>query len=383
MMVLHIITGLGDGGAEAVLHRLVTHDSEDKHQVISLTDEGKYGALLRERGVEVMALGMPRGRLTLRGLVKLWRAVRAAQPDVVQTWMYHADLVGSVVARLAGSPVVWGIHNTTLEPGQSSRVTIAVARLCAWISRWVPQRVVACAQAAVRVHAALGYDPDRMVVIPNGYDLARFQPDAAARERWRTEWQIPPEVPLIGMVARLDPYKDHANLITALARVRRAGMIFRAVLVGSGVTPDNPSLAAQIREAGLAEDVLLVGAQRDIPGLMAALDMHVLSSTAEAFPNVLAEAMACGTPCVTTNVGDAAAIVGETGWVVPPRNPSALAAAIQQAIGAMADRTAWRARQQACRARIEQQYGIDAMVQRYRVVWAVAVQSEGSAPFAA
>ncbi|TSE29269.1 glycosyltransferase [Tepidimonas taiwanensis] len=379
MNVLHVITGLGDGGAEAVLFRLIAHDREDKHQVVSLTDEGKYGALLRERGVEVAALGMPRGWLTLRGLVKLWRTIHAAQSDVVQTWMYHADLVGGMLARLAGIPVVWGIHNTTLEPGQSSRVTIAVARLCARLSRWVPRRIVACAQAAVRVHAAMGYDPDRMVVISNGYDLTRFQPDAAARERWRATWKIPPGVPLIGMVARWDPYKDHANLLAALAAVRRAGVAFQAVLVGSGVTPDNPCLTAQIREAGLSGDVLLVGPQRDIPGVMAALDVHVLSSAAEAFPNVLAEAMACGTPCVTTDVGDAAAIVGETGWVVPPRDASALAAVIQQAIGAMADRAAWRARQQACRARITEHYGIDAMVQRYRAVWAVAAQGKGGA----
>ncbi len=181
------------------------------------------------------------------------------------------------------------------------------------------------------------------------------------------------------MVARWDPYKDHANLLAALAAVRRAGVAFQAVLVGSGVTPDNPCLTAQIREAGLSGDVLLVGPQRDIPGVMAALDVHVLSSAAEAFPNVLAEAMACGTPCVTTDVGDAAAIVGETGWVVPPRDASALAAVIQQAIGAMADRAAWRARQQACRARITEHYGIDAMVQRYRAVWAVAAQGKGGA----
>ncbi|MBX6334886.1 glycosyltransferase, partial [Candidatus Saccharibacteria bacterium] len=179
MRLLHIITGLNDGGAEAVLYRLIMHDQDNEHGVVSLTGAGKYGPLLRAAGVPVWTLEMPRGRLTTRGLYTLWRLLRTQRPDVVQTWMYHADLVGGMLARLAGTPVVWGIRNTTLEPGKSTRSTLWVARACARLSRWVPRRIVACAQAAVQVHAALGYDAARMMVIPNGYDLARFAPDGA------------------------------------------------------------------------------------------------------------------------------------------------------------------------------------------------------------
>ena len=373
MKVLHVITGLGDGGAEAVLHRLITHDPHDEHQVVSLTGLGKYGPLLAERGVAVTALNMPRGRLTWAGVRGLWRAVRQARPDVIQTWMYHADLLGGVAGRLAGVPVVWGVHNTTLEPGRSSRGTIIVARACGWLSRWAPRRIVVCAQAAVGVHAALGYDRARMVVIPNGYDLARFRPDGEARARLRREWAVPDDVPLLGMVARFDPYKDHPNLIAALGRLRQAGHVFRTVLVGTGVDAGNAALAQAVRSAGLHEEVRLLGPRADIPAVMNALDVHVLSSSAEAFPNVLAEAMACGTPCVTTDVGDAVAIVGETGWVAPPRDAAALAGALEQALHAWRDAPVWRARQRACRQRIEQRCSIEAMVQRYRSVWEEAV----------
>ncbi|TSE18223.1 putative glycosyltransferase EpsF [Tepidimonas alkaliphilus] len=374
MKVLHVITGLGDGGAEAVLHRLITHDPHDEHQVVSLTGLGKYGPLLAERGVAVTALHMPRGRLTWVGLRGLWRAVRQARPHVIQTWMYHADLLGGVAGRLAGAPVVWGVRNTTLEPGRSSRGTIVVARLCGWLSRRVPQRIVACAQAAVQVHAALGYDRARMVVIPNGYDLARFRPDTEARARLRCEWGVPDDVPLLGMVARFDPQKDHPNLIAALGRLRQAGHGFRVVLVGTGVDAGNAALAQAVSSAGLQEEVRLLGPRADIPAVMNALDVHVLSSAyGEAFPNVLAEAMACGTPCVTTDVGDAAQIVGETGWVAPPRDAAALAGALEHALHAWRDAPGWRARQQVCRQRIEQRYSIEAMVQRYRSVWEEAV----------
>lgn len=369
MRVLHIITGLADGGAEAVLHRLITHDPQDEHHVVSLTGHGKYGPLLADAGVAVTALHMPRGRLTWHALRSLWRTLRQVRPDVVQTWMYHADLLGGVAASAQRLPVVWGIHNTTLEPGRSSRATMWVARACAGLSRRVPARIVACAEAAVRVHAALGYDEGRMVVIPNGYDLSRFRPDAPARARLRAVWGVANVVPLIGMVARFDPYKDHQNLLAALGILRQRGLAFRAVLIGTGVDDGNAALKAAIATEGLDGNVRLLGPMTDIPAVMNALDVHVLSSSAEAFPNVLAEAMACGTPCVATDVGDAALIVGEAGWVVPPRDAQALAAALEEALAAWRDRAAWARRQADCRARIESQFAIGAMVQRYRAVW--------------
>jgi len=370
MKVLHIITSLNDGGAEAVLFRLITHDIKNQHVVVSLTSEGKYGPALRDRGVLGVALEMPRGRLTWRGVQTLWFALRQARPDVVQTWMYHADLVGGIAARAAGIPVVWGIHNTTLEPGRSSHATIWVARVCAWLSRWVPNRIVVCAQAAQAVHAALGYDAARMVVIPNGYDLSRFAPDLRLRQGLRAQWSVPDDLALLGMVARRDPQKDHVNLIEALALLRHRGHAFRAVLVGTGVDEHNATLMRRIADVGLSDWVQPLGPRTDVPAVMNALDVHVLSSAyGEAFPNVLAEAMACGTPCVTTDVGDAAQIVGDTGWVVPPRNPQALAKALEAALRAWRDRSAWRVRQERCRQRIANEFGIDTMVARYRTVW--------------
>jgi len=371
--VLHVITGLNDGGAEAVLHRLIKHDPHDEHLVVSLTGEGKYGPVLRQSGVPVTALEMPRGRVTWQGLSGLWRVLRAQRPDVVQTWMYHADLLGGVCARVQGLPVVWGIRNTTLVPGKSRRSTRWVARACAALSRAVPQRIVACAQAAVAVHAALGYDAGRMVVIPNGYDLSRFAPDPDARRRLRAEWNVPEDVPLIGMVARYDPQKDHANLIDALARLAQQALVFRAVLVGTQVDGHNAALVQRLDATGLRKRVRLLGPTSDVPAVMNALDVHVLSSSAEAFPNVLAEAMACGTPCVATDVGDAALILGETGWVAPPKDSAALAEAIGAALQAWSDQMAWVRRQAACRARIAEHFSIDSMVQRYRSVWREAM----------
>ena len=141
--ITHIITGLNDGGAEGVLYRLCTHDTENCHVVVSLMDDGKYGPLLRAAGVEVHCLGMPRGRVRVKALWRLWQLFRSQQTDVVQTWMYHADLIGGMIARLAGiSALCWGIRHTTLDRECSLRSTIFVAQLCARTSRWMPRVIV-------------------------------------------------------------------------------------------------------------------------------------------------------------------------------------------------------------------------------------------------
>lgn len=371
--MLHVITGLNDGGAEAVLHRLVVNAPGDLHHVVCLTGHGKYVPILRSCGAEVTVLGMPRGQVTLRGLRGLWQAIRHWQPSVVQTWMYHANLLGGVVGRLRRVPVVWGIHHTTLDRQRSARTTIWVARACAWLSRWVPTRIVCCAEKAREVHALLGYDVGRMTVIPNGYELSHFAPDARARTRLRAEWGVPDDQPLVGMVGRFDPQKDHANLIAALGGLHAAGTNFSTVLVGSGIDASNRALTNQIAEVGLAQRTRLLGPRADIPAVMSALDVHILSSYGEAFPNVLAEAMACGTPCVTTDVGDAARIVGDTGWVVPPRDSKALADGISEVLIALQEPASWQERKKRSRRRIVDEFGIDEMVSRYRDVWQEAV----------
>jgi len=366
-----VITGLADGGAEGTLFRLCANDNQNRHVVISMMDEGKYGPLLKSVGAEVFTLDMPRGQLTLGGILRLWRLLRSQRPDLVQTWLYHADLIGGIAARLAGvKAVFWGIRNGDLSPEKNTRSTLWVARLCAALSRLVPHRILCCSERAAAVHQALGYDAERFVLIPNGYDVAQLTPNPEARKRLRAEWLIGHDEFLMGMVARFDPQKDHANLVAALARLAARQENFRCVLVGTGMDEGNVELLRWLTEAGIHDRVLLLGRRHDVPDIMSALDLHVLSSAGEAFPNVLAEAMACGTPCVTTDVGDAAMIVGNTGWVVPPGDAAALARAIEEALHHLRQPAAWAARQEAARRRIVDHFSIGRMVEAYSAAWA-------------
>lgn len=330
MKVLHIITGLQDGGAEGVLYRLVTNDIDNEHHVISLTPGGKYRKLLVNAGCKVTSLNM-KGFFSL--FAAIWRLIsilRKEQPSVVQTWMYHADLIGGFIARLfCEARVVWGIRHS--NHSDASKVIRYLAVISAKLSTWIPYKIVCCSEVAAQHHQAIGYSTDKFVIIPNGYDFSSLRDVAGAKQIFLNELGLDSDTFLIGCVARWNEQKDHNNLLAALPAPMQNN--FHCLLVGSGCTEDNVELTRLIEKYDLTDCTSLLGARNDIPMIMSALDLHVLpSSHGEAFPNVVAEAMACGTPCVVTDVGDAAMIVSEYGWVVSPRNSRDLSNAIFDAL---------------------------------------------------
>lgn len=370
LQVVHIISGLLHGGAETVLQRLATAPGNTVgHTVVSMTSEGVMGAALRDAGVEVVALDMQGVAGSLRGLWRLYRLLRSRRPDVVQTWMYHADLIGGLVARLAGiRAVAWGVRNSGVSLGESSRSSRVTAWFCARVSGFVPGVIVACARRAAEVHRRWGYQADRVLVVPNGYDLSVWHPDADQRQALRTEWGVPDDAVLIGCVARWNPLKDHGNLLAALALALRSCPQLRCALIGLGMSRDNAELIGLARHYGLLDHLIFLGRRDDVPLLMRALDVHVLSSKAEGFPNVVSEAMASGAACVVTDVGDAADIVAGHGWVAPPQDAAALGQAIVQAVAAVRD-PRWPERRDAARESVARRYSLQTMVHRYETVW--------------
>lgn len=369
--ILHIITGLTNGGAEAVLYRLVTNDKKNRHVVISMMGMEKYGALLEESGILVYTLDMPKGKITFKGIRSLWRLIRTERPAIIQTWMYHADLIGGIVGRLAGvKKIFWCIHNSTLVAGLTSSSTLFVTKLCAPLSYVIPNKIISCAEKAIEVNVSQGYSGAKFSLVPNGYDLAQFKPDPDGGRSLRNEWQIPHDTFLLGLVARFDPQKDVLNLIKALGIVHEKGVNFHLVLVGTGMEDSNSELRTWLRENNILQRVSMIGQSNDIPLVMNALDVLTLSSKyGEAFPNVLCEAMACGTPCIATSVGDSAFIIADTGWVVPPNSHQMLADAILKAEGAWRDKSSWQTMSENARERIAHNFSIQNMVEGYQKVW--------------
>ncbi len=369
--VTHIIAGLAPDGAERMLLRLVSSMDATRFEndVISLTDLGPMTEKFQAAGIRVRALGMSRGSANPYYLAKLagWLRKLPSQ-QIIQTWMYHADLVGGLAAKLAGcAGLVWNIRHSELHPGVDKRHTIWTAKACAALSNRLPRRIICASEASRIFHEKLGYAHDRMEVIPNGFDLDLFRPDAETREAVRSELGVGPSTLLIGYIARKHPVKDHRTFFRAAELVHKQFPDVRFVLCGDGATQQDPEMRDWSEAAGVREACLFLGRRDDVPRVLNAFDIATSSSTSEAFPNTLAEAMACGIPAVVTNVGDSRSILGETGSIVPPKDPKALAQAWGGLIQAGPD---LRERLgEAARTRVQTYFAMPQVVHRYEALY--------------
>ena len=365
LFVLHVITGLERGGAEGALYRLCSRaPSACQMMVISLMGEGVYGRRLRASGVEVIALGI-KSPLSIPGVLwRLCRTLRQRKPDLVQTWMYHADLVGGVAGRLLGVPVCWGIRLANLENG-AKRSTKLVALICGWLSGWVPDHAISCSESAIQSHRNYGYRVP-ITVVPNGYDLSEWKA-ASAHPLKRQDVGLAESDVVVVHAARAHLQKDHASLAHAFSAAYERNDDLRLLLCGAGLEAESDYVKSLPFSQEARKAVRPLGPRDDLPRLWRTADFFVLSSVVEGFPNVVAEAMASGLPAIVTDVGDAALIVGNTGAVVPPSDSTALTTAILQ-MAAM-PREARRQLGLAAARRVEENYTIDRMVAGFMSVW--------------
>lgn len=358
--VMHVITGLGAGGAESMLSALALAKAKDGAApiVVSLTpvvqEGGSNAARLAEGGVPVHDLGMRGLWSGLLGLFALAGLVRRLAPDVVQGWMYHANLAASAAVAMSGTgrrmKVYWGIRCSDMNLADYGLMLSIVVRLGAWLSRW-PDAIVANSAAGLGVHRALGYAPRRFLLIDNGVDTDRFQPDATDYADVRSELGLGMDDFVIAVAARHDPMKDYPTLLAAVDKIPTA----RVVVMGAGTQerlPESPQLR-------------VLGRRDDVPRVLRAADVLASSSAyGEGFSNALAEAMATGLPVVATDVGDARRIVGDTGRIVAPRDPEALAAALR-AVMDIPDRAALGV---AARRRMVDLFSLDRALEKFDIL---------------
>jgi len=372
--VSHVITGLGAGGAEAMLLKIVEscRRREIESHVISLTDRGVMAARLEEAGATVSAVGLSRSPLAVPAAVfSMRRRLRSLKPDIVQTWMYHADLIGGLGAKLAGVPaVLWNVRQSNLRGGMNRRSTILTMSLCARLSASVPKRIITNSSAAVASHRDIGYESSRFVVIPNGFDTIRFRENPGHRSSVRQELGIGTDRIVVGCVARWDPQKDVKGLVQASARVLKMRPDVEIVICGRELDESNRVLTGWVSESGLGDRFHLLGHRDDIDRIIPSFDIAVSSSVGEGFANTIGEAMSCAVSCVVTDVGDSAYVVSDTGIVVPPGDPEALAKGIATLVDSSEMRAALGAR---ARERIEREFSIDAVAGRYVEVWKEAL----------
>lgn len=328
MTVLHVITGLNVGGAEGMLAKLLAQGEllpgVGAH-VLSLLPPGPTAPRIEACGVRVDTLGMREGRPSLSAGRKLRHLGRTTKPSLVQGWMHHGNLAALLAGT--GAPVVWNIRHSLSDVAHEKPLTRAILRLCGRLSTR-PAAIIYNSATAARQYADHGYDDRRAIVIPNGFDCERYSPNSAARAKIGGLFNVAPHAVAVVMVARLHPMKDHQRLLAAVAAARRRGHDIHLVFAGTGLEAAPVGWREMLHE--IPEDRLTFAGQRDdVADWLPGADIVALPSAwGEGFPNVLGEALACGVPCVATDIGDSAHVVGEAGLIVPPADTLALEAAI-------------------------------------------------------
>ena len=322
MRVMHVITNMmASGGAEVMLLRLARVTRSERPVIVSLMDvSDRHRHSVTDHAADLRPLKARSTVGMMKGALTLGQMIREERPDAIMCWLYHAMIVGQFAAWRAGLdiPVFWNVRQSLDDVGSlsaSTRIALGLSRLIS--SR--PAGIIFNSARALALHRQFGYRNSNCVVIPNGFD---FVPSVPVRGR----------VPIVlGIAGRLHPQKDHRTFFTAAAEVLRTHASARFVAAGAGLTPDNEAVRQMIAAAGLPFDAIeLRGNTSDMDRFYSDIDGLVLSSRTEGFPNVVAEAMSFGKPVISTDVGDAAIIVGDTGFIVPPGDTSALAAGIRR-----------------------------------------------------
>ena len=358
-----------------MLRKLLAHADRSRFdmRVLCLLGNGRIGEEIEELGIPVTCLGIQSPSGAFKAFGRLRRYLKDISPDILQGWMYHGNLAAWFGRLLTGSRIslVWGVRQSLYDLAREKPATAKVIRFCAFISKSAA-RILYNSETARGHHERIGYASLHGESIPNGFDTHIFCPDEMARSSLRRELGLGEEVPIIGMVARFDPIKGHSNFLAAAALLAEQHADVHFVLVGRGVDTEN-SIFAQAAKSPLADRIHLLGERQDIPALTAGLDVAVTPSVSEGFANAIGEAMSCGIPCVVTDVGDSAKVVGDSGRVVPPGDSAALAQAISDLLQMQVETRrglGLRARQ-----RVIDEFSISAVAARYEALYEALADS--------
>jgi glycosyltransferase involved in cell wall biosynthesis len=323
-----LIRSLNVGGTERQLIELVK-GLDSNHFDITVGLFYNEGALIEEiksmPWIHVVSLNKSGRWDIIRFVLRFIKLLKSLQPDILYSFLPDANIAGLIAGRLSGvKRIVWGVRASNMDVSRYDWLARMSLRLSAFLSKF-PDAIIVNSHVGKEFHRGIGYSTNRMMVIPNGICTDRFKPDYSAGLKVRDEWGIDEETITIGLIGRLDPMKDHATFLRAVKIFNQEGCSVRFVCIGDGKGPCKSEIHSLCRTLGLNGSLIWAGEMEDMLSVYNAIDIITSSSLSEGFPNVIGEAMACGVPCVVTDVGDSAIIVGETGVIVNPEDPQALA----------------------------------------------------------
>jgi glycosyltransferase involved in cell wall biosynthesis len=367
----HLIIGLNSGGAEHMLYKLLKEINKELFdiKVISLTTKGFYGEKIEELGIELIALNLQEKKRLLQKMFVLYKYLK--RTDVLQTWMYHSDLIGLIIGKLARvKQINWGIRRSDLSLENTKKRTIQIAKICSYFSKRV-DNIISCSIVGKDSHVKFGYNKENMIVIPNGFDTNYLKFKDKVDEDFFTKYNLSPTKTNILMIARWDAIKDHKTFLQAFKSVNNRCPETLAIMCGEGIDNENKSLVSLIKYLELENKVRLLGVIRDIPQILNVSKLLVSTSLSEGFPNVVGEAMSCGTYCIVTDAGDSIHIIGDYGSVIPKRQPQQVANEIIKVLDI--EKVKFDNILLEARNRVEEEFSIGSITKKYEHIYTLGI----------
>ena len=307
--ILHFTSGLDSGGAEKILIDIATKDILNKHFIISFKDFGIYEGIIKKNNIKVKCFNISKLNLIFKLPMILVHAYKI-KPNIVITWMYHADLIGGLVAKLLFiKKVYWNIRNSTFDTSKTKWLTLFFLKVCSKLSYFVPDKIISCSEKAIQLHIEAGYK-DVFYLIPNGVDIEEFKNLNLEKKN---------DTIYLGYAGRWHPQKNYEFFFECLSELKNKFNYckFKVLMAGNFINENNSVLVNLIKKNDLTENILLLGEIEEMVKFYNSIDINILTSSyGEAFPNVIAESMSCETPCLSTEIGDVKNIMGDLGWII-------------------------------------------------------------------
>lgn len=364
MKVLHIITSMNSGGAENVLFRIVNSDKNNCHSIISLTHNDFFFNKYAKIGINVKVIFQNKFSL-LSWPARLIFHIIKFKPDVVQTWMFHSNLVGGIFSKIAGvKKIIWNVRGPYNKKLYSAQTNIVIL-LCNLFSRVIPDKIIYNSNYALEtLNFGVNKNNTKSTVIHNGFDVV------SDPFLFRRNEQIKDNIFTIGMAARYDSFKDHKTLLKSLHILKKNNIPFKCLLAGSEINYKNNDLMQDIIKMNLDKDIVLLDELNNLNKFMKLIDVNVLSSNDESFPNVIGEAMSKGIPCIATDVGDTGFLIADTGWLVKKSDPGMMSDSLRDAFNEWsAGNDIWSNRQISSYERIKVNFNQDKMLSSFHKIW--------------
>jgi len=368
MKIIHIITSLESGGAESNLYKIVTNDDINTHIIISLSTLGIYGKKFIEKGIIVYSLNLNNYILIFSSIKKIFKIINNFKPDIIHSWMYHSNLITILIFfKFKKVKIIWNIRGS-FEKELTKLKTKLIIYLCSFFSYFIPSKIVYCSKYSMITHEKIFYNKNISLFIPNGFLIPEIFNIKEKKNDFLKYYNLNKKTFVIGMAARFDPHKDYENLFKVIKMTSSLENKIIFLLAGKDINYNNIHLMKLINNFKISKKIILLDNYDNINDFYSILDLHILVSLSESFPNVIAESMSVGIPNISTAVGEAKNIINDKGWIVSRNNPNNFYKSLIAAMKLFENKDLWNDLKKSCIEEIKKNYSLEKMLSNYNKI---------------